>query len=444
MASTDNPTLDQTHVPVPSTDWRGMLRIGNMVAFGGFGTFLLWASIARLDGAAIAAGVVSTETNRKTIQHLEGGIVQEILVRDGMRVTANQVLIRLDPTRLDTQGDLYANQLAILQAQEARLLAEFELKEQLELPPEVLRRASEPSVAPVIADQKRLFESRRAAVLRNSGIAEAQIEQTRKEIEQAKSDIATARATLDQVNAELEALMPLFRRQLVPTTRIAPLEREKLRLTGIINNGEIQTTRLQDKLNEFLLRLQQVLQDYKQEASAQLVDIRKQLSDVRQQLLLTADLQRRSEIRAPIAGVVQQLRIFTVGGVIRPGDPILDLVPENDDLVIRAKVSPNDADRVATGLNAEIRFPGFSYWGSQVIRGTVTAMSRDRIVENGGKDVYFAADVTVNKETVPKEISERLSAGLSADIVITTGERTVMSYLLKPITERFWTSMRER
>ncbi len=433
-----------TAVPVPSGEWRSLNRAGHFVIFGGLGMFVLWASFARLDGAAIAAGLVAAEGNRKTIQHLEGGIVQDVLVRDGMQVRAGELLIRLDPTRLDTQSDLFRNQLAILQAQEARLLAEYDQKAQLAFPESVTLRAGEPAVAPVIADQRRLFQARRDAVQRNIQIADAQIEQTRREYQQAKVDIATSRSTLDQVNAELEALKPLFKRQLAPMTRMAPLERERLRLAGIVESGPIQLSKLDEKLKEITLKRQQVLQDYSQEASTSLLDVRKQLSDVRQQVLLAADGQKRAEIRSPIDGTVQQLRIFTVGGVVRAGEALMDIAPLNDELIIRAKVAPNDADRVARDMTAEIKFPSFNYWGTNVIRGTVRSMSRDRITEDGGRDVYFAADVVVDKRTVPEEILPKLSAGLSADVVITTGERTAANYLLKPLFDRMHRGMRER
>jgi HlyD family type I secretion membrane fusion protein len=430
--------------PVAPSDWRYSMRVAYVLIFGCLGAFVLWASIAQVDSATIAPGVLATEGNRRTVQHLEGGIVLEILVKDGQRVAQNDILVRLDPTRIDTQNDLYANQSALLRAQEARLLAEFNFRQEIAFPAEVTERAAVPAVSAMIADQQRLFGSRRDAVARNLGIADSQIEQIRKETEQVASDIQTARATLVQVNAELSSLQPLFRQQLVPMTRIAPLERERLRLTGFVNSGEINLKKLNERLAESQLKRQQVEQDYKQEASVQLSDIRRQISDVGQQLLLAGDLQKRAEIRAPIAGVVQQLRIFTAGGVIRPGDPILDIAPDNEGLVIKARVNPDDADRVANGMAAEIRFPGFRYWGNTVTRGIVRSVSRDRVVENAGKDVYFAADVVVDAATIPPEIRSRLTAGLAADTIIVSGERTVAAYLLQPVTERFARSMRER
>jgi HlyD family type I secretion membrane fusion protein len=430
--------------PAPSTNWRTTLRFGYLVVLLGLGSFVAWASLFEIDSAALAPGVVAAESNRKTIQHLEGGIVKELLVRDGAQVKKDELLLRLDPLRVGTQGDLFKNQLAILLAQEARLVAEYEERDTLEFPDEVTARSAEPSVAPVISDQRRLFEARRDALARNTEIAETQLEQARKEIEQVEVEIATSKNTLAQIDEELDSLRPLLKRKLVPTTRVAPLERERLQLLGTADNGKIQIVKLKERVDEFALKRDQVVQTYREEASAGLVDVRKQISDVRQEIVLADDGIKRAEIRAPIDGTVQQLRIFTVGGVIRPGEPILDIAPVNEELLIQSRVNPNDADRVAAGMGVEIKFPSFNYWGEQVIRGTVRSISQDRIVDEESGESFFAAQIVVDRSTVPSEISDRLIAGLSAEVIVATGKRTVANYLLRPLYERFDRSLRER
>lgn len=430
--------------PRASSDWKASLRHGHIVVFVMLGGFALWAATARLDGAAVAGGVIAAESNRKTIQHLEGGIVKEILVRNGDTVTEGQSLIRLDPTRVDAQSDLYRNQLAILLAQEARLMAEYDMKSVLVMPAEVAQRAAEPSVAPVVADQNRMFQSHEEELVRNLQVADSEIAQALKDIEQNTVDLATAEATLANIGHELDALWPLYQRQLVATSRITPLEREKLRLEGLVQGSRLQATKLHDKVEEARLKKQQVQQDYRKLASTDLLDVRKMIGDVRQQLVISDDGQKRGTIRAPIAGTVQELKVFTIGGVIRPGDPILDLVPAKDDLVIRAKIQPDDVDRIAPDMGAELKFPAFNYWGGQSIRGTVRTISRDRIVENEGKDVYFAAEILVDKTTLPPQIEGRLLAGMTANVLISTGPRTLADYLLRPLVERFEKSLRER
>lgn len=430
--------------PLPPSDWLRAVRVGYAVVGLGFGLFLIWACTTRLDGAAVANGVVTAESNRKTIQHLEGGIVREILVRDGDVVTEGQVLLRLDPTRVDAQGETYRNQLAAFLAQETRLLAERDGATSLTFPPEVTRRAGDPAVAAVIADQQRAFETRRDTLQRNLSVADTQIEQVRKEAEQNTSDLATARSMLQNVVNELIPLRELRERQLVSVSRVMPLERERLRLEGVIASAELQAQKLRERQQEAELKRKQFLADYRQEASTLLLDIRRQLNDVRQQLIVAEDAQRRFELKAPIAGTVQQMRIFTVGGVIRPGDPVLDIVPASDLLVIQARISPLDVDRVVPGMVSEIRFPSFRYFGADVIRGKLRNVSRDRLLDESTRDPYFAAEVTVDRASLPKDIADRLSAGIPADVIIPTEPRSVMNYLLYPLFERFNKSMRER
>jgi HlyD family type I secretion membrane fusion protein len=430
--------------PQASSDWHAMIRSGHLTVFVLLGGFLLWTVTARLDGAAVAAGVVQAESNRRTVQHLEGGIVKELLVRNGDYVTENQILIRLDPIRFEAQNDLYKNQLAILLAQEARLAAEYEMRPELVMPKEVIERAAQPSVSPVVADQNRMFQSRRDELLRNLAVAQSEIEQARQDIDQTKVDLATAVATLANIAQELESLMPFYERQLVATTRIKPLEREKLRPQGVIDGAKIQAIKIAERLSELELKKKQVQQDYQKDASTALIDVRKALSDVRQRIVLADDSQQRTEVRAPIAGSVQQMKIFTIGGVVRPGDPILELVPMKDELVVQAQIQPDDVDRVSPGMIAELKFPAFNYWGEKAILGKIRSISRDRIVENDGKNVYFATEIVVDKSTLPPNISSRLLAGMTSNVIISTGQRTVADYLVRPLVERFEKSMRER
>ena len=430
--------------PPASGDWRGTLRAGYLVAGLGLGSFIAWSALARLDGAALASGVIAVESNRRTLQHLEGGIVRDILVRDGDIVQAGQVLVRLDPTKADAQSDLYANQLVIYGAQETRLLAERDQAAELVFPPEISARASEPAIAAVLQDQAKQFVARRETLRRNIEVAEAQIVQVQKEMEQNAVDVTTSQNMLRNIERELQPLQDLLKRGLVSLTRVTTLEREQLRLRGVIANAELQTMKLRERLQETDLKRRQAVEEHRNEAAGQLLEVRRLLNDVRQQLVVSSDLRQRSEMRAPVAGAVQQLRIFTQGGVVRPGDPVLDLVPLSDTLVIRAKVSPLDADRVAPGMAAELRFPAFRYFGAEVIRGEVKTVSRDRLLEADGQTAYFAAEVAVDRQRIPAEIADRLSAGMPAEVIIPTGARTVMSYLMSPLLERFNTSMRER
>lgn len=430
--------------PAPSADWRAMTLIGYAFIAGGFGVFLLWTLLARLDGAAVAQGVVSVESSRKTIQHFEGGIVREILVRDGDLVQQGRVLIRLDPTRIDSANDLYRTQLAAARAQEARLLSEREMKDEVNFPQDVLDLVALPAVARSVDDQKQQFAVRRQNLLQATQVAEAQIAQATREAEQNDIDNDTAKSIMVNVNRELESVEYLYERNLVALPRLTALRREQARVEGMIASTEAGKARLQDKIRELTIRRDKIAQDYRQDAAGRLGDLQKSIAELRQQLIVAGDSQQRIDVRAPSTGVVQQMRVFTIGGVVRAGDPILDIVPTSDDLIIRAKVQPIDADRVNNGMDAEVRFQSFRALGLPVIRGKVVAISRDRLIDDVSKEPYFDAQINVGRNMLPPAIAEKLSAGMPAEVVIPTGERTVFNYLVAPITERLNTSMRER
>jgi HlyD family type I secretion membrane fusion protein len=244
----------------PSANYAATLFAGYLVIATGLGGFGVWAGTARLDGAAIAPGVVSSESNRKTVQHLEGGIVREILVRDGAQVSEGQVLIRLDPTRADAQGDLHERQVINLRAQEARLEAEGANRSEVSFPKDLRDRSADLMVGQIMEDQQRQFTARREAMLRNVGIGKAQMEQIRKELEQGSVELATSRDLLASVVGEVEPLRPLARQGLVPATRVNTLERERLRLEGAISAGEVLAKKLHERMAETTLRIQQMVQ----------------------------------------------------------------------------------------------------------------------------------------------------------------------------------------
>jgi HlyD family type I secretion membrane fusion protein len=429
--------------PAPA-NWQQRTRFGTIFAGSVLGAFFLWAIFARLDGAAVAQATVSVESSRKTVQHLEGGIVRDILVRDGVQVQKGAVLIRLDPTRIDSASELYRTQLAAAMAQETRLLAEREMKDELAFGKDIIDFVDNPTVARAVEDQRRQFSVRRDALVQTTQTVAAQVAQAVKEAEQNDIDNRTAKNVLVNVKRELEGVQYLYDRSLIALPRLTALQREQSRVEGQIASTEAGKSRLQDKIRELTSRREQATQDYRSDAAGKLGDLQKSIAELRQQVVVSSDSQQRVDIRAPITGVVQQMRIFTVGGVARPGEPLLDIVPTSDDLVIRAKVQPLDADRVNPDMVAEVRFPSFRALGLPVIRGRVAAISRDRLIDDITKEPYFDAQINVGRNEVPQVVADRLSAGMPAEAIIPTGERTVLNYLVAPITERFSTSMRER
>ncbi len=430
--------------PVPSADYRTTVRRGYGVIFGTLAVLTVCAAFARIDSAVVAPGAISIEANRKTVQHLEGGIVSEILVRDGDLVKQGDVILRLDPTRSAASEELYRKQQAIALALESRLQAQMNLRESLVYPPEVNALADDPMVRSAKLDNQRQFDSRRSTYLSATSVIESQIEQARKDMKQAQSDKQTAEQQLASIAKELPPLRRLLAQGLVPLPRVLTLERQEQQLQGASAKADIDLSRSRERVGEIETKQKQLRQEYSQEAASAIPDVRKTLSDVSQQLILARDTLKRIDIIAPVSGQVQQLRIFTIGGVVKPGDPVVDVVPASAKLVVRARVSPVDIDRLRPGLPVEVRMPQFQRFQSEIMRGEVRSISRDTLLDEVNRQPYYAMEIEADRASLPTEISEKLVAGMTTEVIVPTGERTVLQFLFSPMFNRLAAALRER
>jgi HlyD family type I secretion membrane fusion protein len=444
----DGERIELMPAPFASTDWRVMLGIGVGVIVFTFVVLGGWSAVARLDSAVIADGAIAIESNRKTIQHLEGGIVREILVRDGDTVRQGDTLVRLDPTRNEATDKGYRQQLAIASALQARLTAQRDMADAIDFPADVTALKDDPYIGNAMRDNQSQFDNRRQSLLRGVQVLEKQIAQAKSEIAQASVDQETAQQQIESIDLELPSLKSLLERGLVSLPRVTTLERQLMVVKGQLETAKVSAVKADEKVGEFQARIDQLQQDYRQEGANALPDVRKVISDARQQLTIASDVLQRIDIKAPVTGTVQQLKVFTVGGIIRAGDPILDIVPSSDTLVVRAKVLPIDVDRILTGEKVEVRVPQFMKFELRPIEGIVRNISRDSITDapNGaGAPVpYYAVEVAVDRSSIPEAIRDRMIAGMTVDTIIRTQERTVLSYLLAPLRNRIAKSMHER
>ena len=439
--------IDQAEIsraPVPSSDWQSAIRAGYILVFCTFVVLGGWSSIARLDAAVVAQGAIAPESNRKTVQHLEGGIVSEIDVRDGDAVKEGQLLMRLDRTQSAATNVNLGNQVATAKCLEARLLAQRDKLTKLQFPHDVIALSGDPVVASAMADNRNQFESRRKSYENGAEVLDKQLSQASKDVDQAQSDNETAAHQLASIEQELAPLQSLLDRGLVPVTRVTALQRQQQAMQGAVAKAAIDLLRARDKISEIDARRKQWDQDYIQEAANSLLEVRKSLNDVSQRMVISGDALKRVDILAPVSGTVQQLRIFTVGGVVRPGDPILDIVPLSDTLVVRSQVQPIDIDRIHSNMPAEIRFPQFATTRNLNIRGMVKSVSQDSILDTATRQTYFAVEVSVDRSSIPKDINEKLISGMTTTVVLPTGRRTVLEYLTGPLMTRISGSMRER
>ncbi|MFO1151926.1 MAG: HlyD family type I secretion periplasmic adaptor subunit [Alsobacter sp.] len=437
--------LELAVAPVAPSDWQDLVRRSWIIVAVVFGLGGLWSVVARLDAGAIAPGVVAVETSRKTIQHFEGGIVREILARDGDAVQAGDVLIRLDDTQARAGVEVLRKQLAATLVEESRLVAERDEAADVSFPPEVVSERQDPLVARAIADQLSQFRERRANLEGQKSIFSARIAQVSEEMTGTRREKEAAEEQIATIRQELEGLRMLLAKNLVQLPRVLSLEREQSRLKGTVGRAIADLAKAEQTIGEARLQIQQIRQQFLEGVSRDLPATRKTIAEIREKLRVQLDILQRVDIVAPEAGVVQGSKVFTVGGVVRPGDTILEIVPVSDQLVIRAQVSPLDVDNVHENDAAEIRFPAFTLSRPPLFFGKVKRLSRDRLVDDSSanKQPYFAAEVAVDYDTIPVEYRRKLVAGMAADVIVATGERTALQYIVGPVMARIRAGMHE-
>ena len=426
--------------PIPS--WKVPAIAGYAVITGTFVILGGWSAVARLDSAITAQGVVSAETNRKTVQHLEGGIVREILVREGQHIRTGEVLFKLDLTAPKAGFELQRNQLVSAIAQEARLIAERDSTEEISFPTELTDRKDDPNVAGAISDQIAQFQERGASLKNQTNILKTKIDQYNSEIEGLRQERAGTENQLKFINEELVGVRWLFERQLTQKSWLMSLEREKSRLEGAMGRSISDESKAQNSIAEARLQIGQIRQKFQEDVASSMQETRQKLNDLREKVRVARDVLSRVDITSPTTGVVQNLRVFTTGGVIKPGEPLLDVLPEQDALIVQARVQPQDTENLETGMTAEIRFPSFHSRIIPIIMGHVESISRDRLMDDATKQPYFLAQVVA--DDIPGSVKERLSAGMPADVIFPTGERTVLDYLVRPLKDRLHGVMREK
>ncbi len=426
-----------------STDWRRPAAVGYIIVFLAFGVVGGWTAYAKLDSAIVAQGVVSVETNRKTVQHLEGGIISQILAREGQRVHEGDVLFVLDNTQALANADAIQNQLGALRATEARLLSERSGDDVIKFPADLL--ASDRNVVKqAIADQQKQFAERRDSLAGQVAILGSRIQQYRTEIEGLSQEKTATENQLNFINDELVGLRQLLERNLVQKSRVLAMEREKSRLEGVIGRSVADASKAENSIGEANLQIKQLRQKMLEEVNSSLLETRQKISELNEKSRVAQDVLRRVDIRAPRTGEVQNLRVSTVGGVIRAGEALLDIVPENESLIIQAQISPNDVESVRPGMKADIRFTSFHTKVLPEIFGNITSVSKDRLTDEQSKQPYFLARIAVADHEIPKEIKAELTAGMPAEVMVPTGDRTVASYLVRPLENRFRKALREQ
>jgi HlyD family secretion protein len=430
--------------PVASANWRPF-------AFSGFALILLtfgvaggWAAITKIDRAVVAPATVSIETNRKIVQHFEGGIVREILVKEGQSVSMGQVLIRLQEVQAQANMDLLRNQLATNRAIEARLVAERDQAKEIVWPPEVLDQRSDPMIQRVMTDQAAQFKDRAASLNGQVDVLMSRISQLRTEISGLRVDKESTEKGVEYINRELKGLRELIKDELVPVTKLYAMERERTRLEGVIGRSLADMAKCEGQIQEINIQIQQLRKKFQEEVAGLLTEVRQKIDDSREKLAVAKDVLRRVDIVSPRAGTVQNLKVASRGQVIRSGEVLLEIVPQDEPLVVNAQFSPNDIDGVTAGQEVEIRFPAFHMRTLPVMVGRLASVSHDRLIDEQSKQPYFLGIVSIERSQIPEQLRSRIRSGMPAEVIAASGERTVLQYIVSPLRSAFRKSFIER
>ncbi|MBN9063843.1 MAG: HlyD family type I secretion periplasmic adaptor subunit [Rhizobiales bacterium] len=437
VAPTSTPAVD----PGPSP-WRHPARIGYALIILTFGVMGGWAAVAPLDRAVVATGSVVVEDARKSIQHLEGGTVATIAVSEGQRVDKDQVVVRLSPTQAQSSLEIVRSQLIAEQALEARLVAEMNQADTVAYPVELELRSDASAVRSAINDQNTQFRERAATQAVQRKLLEARIEQSLAEAAGLEADKTSASRQLAFINQELVGLRELNAKGLASLNRLLTMERERTRLEGVIGRAAADAAKLASATAEARLQLSQLRQKFQEDASSALADCRKRLAELQEKFAVARDIMTRLDIRSPVSGTVQNLKVATIGQVIKPGEPLMEVAPDDARLVIHVHLPVQDIENVRLGQRAEIKFPGFHSRRTPLFEGTLRSISRDRLVEEKTQQPYYLGVVTVDSVGVAEPYRSRLLAGMPADVLIATGERTALSYLVSPLAEAIDTGFR--
>jgi len=425
---------------LPTSD-HSLRRLGVGIVVVTFGLFGTWAAVAPLDGAAYAPGVVTVQAYRKTVQHLEGGIVKAVLAHDGDIVRRDDPLIILDDAQLRFEYGMTRSQLVAARAMEARLRAERDNLTAIGFgataDPDPLRGAE------AHQGETQVFNARRGSRLGQIAVLQERIGQLNQQIKGLEAVIAAKRQLEKSYSGEIVELTDLLKQGFVDKQRLLEQQRklEMLRSEMVDHRSTLVRTRLQ--INETQLQMLQIDKDFNADVVKQLADVQTKIYDLQEKASSLEDRLNHIVIRAPDAGMVIGMTVHTIGGVVRPATPLLDIVPSVSELVIEAQVAPVDIDRIAIGKRADIRFGAFNSSTTPVIEGEVSSVSADRLTNEKTGTAYYLARVRVTEAGVHALGERKLLPGMPADVLIITGQRTLLQYLMQPARDALAQSMIE-
>ena len=411
------------------------------VLVGGLG---VWASTTDISGAVVVPGVVVVESNAKKVQHPTGGVVGELKVREGDRVQMGDVLVRLDPTQAAVNLAIVSKSIDELLVRQIRLEAERDAEKVVTFPAALTERShSDGDFERVISGEQKFFELRRASRMGQESQLRERVQQLREQIKGVDEQLRAKKQEIELIDSELKGVRELYSKNLIPVQRVMALERDRARLLG--EHGSLIATVAQAnaRISETELQILQIGQDLRAEVGKELAEIRGKLAEFTERKIAAEDQLRRINIISPADGVVHQLAVHTVGGVIAQGEALMMIVPDGDTLSIEARLSPETIDQVRVGQKAVMRFSAFNQRTTPEVNGIVRRISADLTTDNRTGASYYVARLDILEGEVAR-MGQRVIPGMPVEAFVQTGERSVMSYLTKPLADQMMRAFRER
>ncbi len=429
------------------SEWSALrpIAVGLFIILVVLGGFFAWAWMATISGAIVASGQIEVEQNRQVVQHPDGGVVAEILVREGQMVDAGQTLIRLDPTLLSSQLSITEGQLFELMARRARLEAERDQRDQITFDPDlaVLAKTNQ-DVAELMDGQRQLFEARRVTRQKERETLSNRIFQIESQIRGIVAQQAALDEQLSLIQEELEDQQSLLDRGLAQSSRVLALRREAAALAGQLAELAASEASAKERISEIEIELLKLDTDRQEEAITRLRDLQYNEFEQAENRLALREQLSRLDLKAPVSGVIYGLTVFTTRAVIRPADPVLYIVPQDRPLVIAAKVEPIHVDQVFAGQDVILRFPAFDSRTTPELEGRVTKVSADAFTDERSQLTYYRAEVEIGEnqlDLLPEGLV--LIPGMPVETYLRTSDRSPIAYLTKPLTDYFNRAFRE-
>jgi HlyD family secretion protein/epimerase transport system membrane fusion protein len=416
--------------------WGNALILLFVVIFGG------WGSFAPLDGGAVAPGVINPDSGKKTIQHLEGGIIADLRVREGEAVRTGQPLVILESTQARAAHEALVQQRLSFLARRARLDAEKAGQNRIELPAEL--RSADPQIRSMVEAQQEVFDARRSTHATRRDILAQRIEQMVHQINGSEAQVESASRQIDFIGEELKAKEYLVARGLVPKPEALRLRRADAEIAGKRGEYLAEIARARQQIGEAKIQILSVEAERADQIAADVEKVRAELTEVTEKLQSSGDIVKRTVVVAPVSGTVVDVKFKTIGGVVQRGEPIMSIVPAGDELIIEARLTPLDVKAVHSGLEAQIHLSAYSNRDVPKIPGTVRTVSADRLMDEATHQPYYLARVAVDRHTLQRLApSVNLIPGMPVEVLVVTERRTMVDYLAKPFRDALWRSFRE-